>query len=324
MREGWDTPVLRYLHNVYGARYRYMGLPGVELIDVRLWKDMIDEVIAFEPPDRSDNRRRAITHLRRNMKLMGIPGKAYYGSMEEVVCQGRDYDGLPYTQERIITLYNLDFCNEIASRILTREGAKKVMRFEAIRQILRDQNRCYRRTGGESYFVLMLTFRNQIIAPKIRSFLKSHLLAEADAFYNVCQGQHPIPLGEDFLIGSHPWAIKVFLFNWLSQNFVNPNLSALFFPIVLYEGTQTREGLASPMIHWLILCRFAEDEEQAPTIFPRPYLTNPSVTVAGNGELSLAWSRQHGEAQPGAAPPDPVGWLTDQGARILERLADRA
>ena len=59
VRENWNTPVLRYLHSKYGIRYRYMGLPGTELNDVKLWADMIDEVIAFEVKDRSRNGRKS-------------------------------------------------------------------------------------------------------------------------------------------------------------------------------------------------------------------------------------------------------------------------
>ena len=50
VRELWNTPLLRELYQNHGFRYRYMGLPGVDLLDVDLWKDMIEEVIAFEVP----------------------------------------------------------------------------------------------------------------------------------------------------------------------------------------------------------------------------------------------------------------------------------
>ena len=48
VRESWNTPLLRFLNSEYGFRYRYMGLPGVELLDLQLWRDLIDEVVAFE------------------------------------------------------------------------------------------------------------------------------------------------------------------------------------------------------------------------------------------------------------------------------------
>ena len=48
VRDLWNTPLLRLLNQEHGFRYRYMGLPGVDLLDVKRWHDMIDEVIAFE------------------------------------------------------------------------------------------------------------------------------------------------------------------------------------------------------------------------------------------------------------------------------------
>ena len=100
---------------------------------------MIDEVIAFEPPDKDDNGRRAFTALTRNMRTAGIPGRAYCGSFEEVVLLRKDFEGQDYVQDEVVTLYNLDFCNEISSPVETREGGRKMLRFEAIRQVLWDQ-----------------------------------------------------------------------------------------------------------------------------------------------------------------------------------------
>lgn len=320
VREKWDTPILRHLHDKYGARYRYMGLPGVDLIDVKLWKNMIDEVIAFEPPDRSGDRRKSIKELRRNLKLQGIPGIAYYGSMEEVITLRQDFDGQRYSQAKVITLYNLDFCSEIASSIDTREQGKKVLRFEAIRQVLRDQAECYRMVGGPNYFILMLTVRNQIGAKKIHDFLNAPLLAEAERFRDECGKIVPIPNG-GILMGSHAWALKAHLFNFLCMNFTNPNLSALLFPLVLYEGTPiitTNVHVPSPMIHWVILCRFGDDEGPAPRNFPNPFLPKSSVVVMPNGALS--WKPQAGETNDSSSDPDCIHWLHAFGGELLNDL----
>lgn len=320
VREKWDTPVLRYLHEKHGARFRYMGLPGVDLIDVKLWKDMIDEVVAFEPPDNSDSRRESIAQLRRNLKVLGIRGVAYYGSLEEVVILGSDYEGSAYSQAKVITLYNLDFCNEIASPIDTRDRGKKVWRFEAIRQVLRDQVECHRRTGGPNYFVLMLTVRNQIDAKKISQFLKRGLLADAKEFRDSCQKLNPLP-PKGALIGTYPWALKAFLYNLLCQNFANPNLSAVFFPFVLYKGTRVRSShgfIESPMLHSMVLCKFGSEEAQAPDVFPEAFLQRSSIVVQ-NG--ALKWKLQTGEIQVSNATPDPVVWLANFGLGLMSGFA---
>lgn len=320
VREIWDTPVLRYLHLTYGTRYRYMGLPGVDLLDVRMWKDMIDEVVAFEPPDDSPDRRQAIIKLRQNLRIHGIPGVAYYGSLEEVVSLRRDFDGTPYSQKNVITLYNFDFCDEIASAIDTSDSKKKVLRFEAIRQVLRDQVDCYQK-GGPNYFVFLLTIRNQIDAAKISKFLRRHLLAEAKEFRDACQKLAPLPMAGP-LLGTYPWALKTFLFDLLSQNFNNPNLSAVFLPVVLYHGTQikTLKGtIPSPMMHWFILCKFGSVESQGPELFPTPFLPTSSIVVSND---ALAWKPQTGESRTRTGPPDPVQWLNDYGTEFLKDLSN--
>ncbi len=160
VRELWNTPILKYLYQTYNMRFRYMGLPGVDLLDVKLWKDMIDEVIAFEiraKPNPDDSLgRRSITELRRNLQLLGIPGYAYFGSMEEVVILRTDYEGLEYKQDKFITLYNLDFCDEIGSKVDTAQAGKQLWRYEAIRQVLLDQQECYKRVGGPGLFLILL------------------------------------------------------------------------------------------------------------------------------------------------------------------------
>ncbi len=321
VRKQWNTPLLEYLHDTHGVRYRYLGLPGTDLIDVKLWRSMIDEVIAFEPLDRDGYGTRAITALRQNMRKMGVPGWAYCGSFEEVVLRRKDFDGQDYAQGGLVTLYNLDFCNEISSPVDTQERGKQVWRFEAIRQVLRDQVACYKETGGPRHFILMLTVRNQIGSQKIRKFLSpSKLQGDAKTFYTKCSKINAIPPKEEKLplIGSHSWALKTLLHNMLCSYFGNPNLSALFFPQVLYQGTKVRDGTESPMLHWLVLCRFGKVEDPSPEFWPDGYLSRASIAV--QNEEVLAWAVQTGEECSDAKPPNAVEWLLQHGSDILVGL----
>jgi len=317
VREMWDTPILRFLHETYGARYRYMGLPGVDLIDIKLWKDMIDEVVAFEPPDKSDSRRDSIISLRRNLKLLDVPGTAYFGSLEEVVTLRKDFDGTPYSQEKLVTLYNFDFCDEISSAINTRQGGRKVLRFEAIRQVLHDQVNCYQGTAGPNYFLFMLTIRNQMDAAKLASFLKKPLLAEVKRFRDDCSQLNQLP-ARGPLIGSHFWGLKTFLYNLLCQYFVSPNLSAVLLPLVAYQGTRVSRSLLSPMLHWIILCKFGSPENETPDLFPPAFLTRCSVRVKRSG---LEWQAETGEHQTPSGLPNPVTLLRDHGSALLRELS---
>jgi len=323
VRQQWNTPLLQHLHRQYGVRYRYLGLPGPNLIDVTLWREMIDEVIAFEPPDKDGYGRTAFTTLTRNMRKAGIPGRAYCGSFEEVVLLRKDFEGQDYVQDQVVTLYNLDFCDEISSPVQTREGGKKVWRFEAIRQLLRDQHECFQQKRRPRHFILMLTVRNQIGSGKIRNYLPSSSLhGDAKAFFERCSAIKAIPQGRDqVLIGSHSWALKTLLHNMLCSYFGNPNLSALFFPQVLYQGTKVRTAdgyIESPMLHWLVFCRFGEDTAPTPEFWPNEYLLRPSVKV--EKKKLLVWEAQTGEDHPENAMPDAMEWLSQHGATILNGI----
>ena len=323
VREQWNTPILRLLNEAYGFRYRYMGLPGVELHDVELWRDMIDEVIAFEVRargTRSDPEgRRHIRALRRKLQLLGIPGHAFFGPMEEVVILRQDYDGKRYDQKKVITLYNLDFCNEVASRISTREQGEQVWRFEAIRQILRDQQQAYRQHREPSRFILLLTVRDQIDAARLRNLLSVNLYDDTSAYLQSCGGINALP-PQGPLLGTHTWALKAFIHNTLRQYLANPHISATFFPLVRYNGTpvRTKGGrLPSPMLHCMLLCCFDDQQAPSPSYSPGDYLTAvSSVAVSANGDLG--WDPQPGEPKTQAGNPLSSTWLEELGLDFLE------
>jgi hypothetical protein len=310
VRERWNTTFLRYLHTKFGFRYRYMGFPGTDLDDVKLWKDMIDEVIAFELPSPGLNDRLWITQLRANLKRLDIPGVAYLGSFEEVVVLRRDHDGQLYKQDKVITLYNLDFCDEIASKVDTLELGRKQWRFEALRIILQDQKQCYLNNGGPCHFVILLTVRNQITAAKIRKFLKNNLLEETHSYCENCSGSNPIP-SRGPLIGSHAWSLKAFLYNTLRYYFGAPNICALFFPIIKYTGTPVRldtgDFFTSPMLHWMMFCQFGEPESPTPRFHPSQFLSQvTSLRIKGSG---IVLDPEPGEIVSSSQQLSPVEWF---------------
>lgn len=323
VRDSWNAPLLRHLHQQYGVRYRYLGLPGPDLIDVRAWQDMIDEVIVFQTPDK-DGQRTAYKALTVNMRKFGIRGTPFCGSFEEVVLWRMDLEGRKYAQNNIITLYNLDFCNEICSRVETREHGNQCWRFEAIRQVLCDQHECYQRDRNPRHFVLMLTLRNQITPANVSKYLPPESMQdETKAFYARCLGENPFPSHrQEPLIGSHSWALKTLLYTTLHGHFVTHNLSALFFPQVHYVGTPapTNEGLIdSPMIHCLVLCRFGD--QAISELWPHQYLPKPSVKaqeILGQGVLS--WNHQTGENAAANGTPDVIRWLAEHGNSILDGI----
>lgn len=318
VRNLWNTPFLKLLNRKCGFRYRYMGLPGVDLIDVKLWRDMIDEVIAFEVPARATRDdpqgRRRILALRRNLHLLGIPSRAFFGPMEEVVILRQDYDGNQYDQNKVITLYNLDFCDEISSPISTREQGRQVWRFEAIRQILRDQRESFAQHGNPGSFLVLLTVRNQIDSQKLRGFLSGNLYEDTLAYLGACGGIQSLPQ-QGPILGTHTWALKAFIHNSLRQYLVNPHIAATFFPLVRYFGTpvRTRDGpLQSPMLHCMLYCRFDSYQTPSPSYLPTDYLSKVS-SVAVTDKGGIGWDPQLGESMTYSGTPSSSAWFQELG-----------
>lgn len=298
VREQWNTPLLRHLHDRYGFTYRYFGLPGPDILDIELWRDMIKEVIAFEVPvEGARDERINIIKLREKLELRGIPNETYYGPFEQVILLGRDFDGQIYNQENVITLYNLDFCGEVGSRIKSSTG-EEYYRFEAIRQVIRNQAQCFSRLGHQSCFLILLTVRNQI-----NSWVLQERLAACrpicEDFVRACESKIPIVEGKK-LIGTHAWGLKTIILTIFSECLKGNNISALFFPFVKYEGVRKRisrtETIPSPMLHFMIFCKFQHPREVTGVGVPSNPFELKSLAVRDG---SLIVSPEPGEVSDG-------------------------
>ena len=323
VRESWNTPLLRFLNSEYGFRYRYMGLPGIDLLDLQLWREWVDEVVAFETrakPNRQDrDGRRNVLALRKKMRELGLNGHAYLGPMEEVVILRRDQDGLHYIQNNLVTLYNLDFCDEISSSVETLESGRQVWRFEAIRQILSDQKACHNPEMNAGYFLILLTVRDQIGVDKLTHYF-AEPFADSQNYWDLCQAECPLPSG-GFILGEHSWSLKTLIHDQLRKWFGNPNVSALFFPVTKYLGTPINYGqddeVASPMLHVMILCRFGDRTVASPLFLPDKFLTEVS-SVRANENGTLSWEPGPGEPVDIKGMPDSVAWFVQHRENLIK------
>ena len=221
VRSTWNTPVLKYLNSRFGFKYRYLGLPGVELLDVKLWKNLIEEVIAFEAPASGADERANIKKLKTNLDRLGIPHEVYYGFLEQVVIYRMDLASKPYIPNRFVNLYNLDFCNELTSQI-DDLGKRTCLRFDLIRRLLNDQEAVYRTNQKQNMFIILLTARNQT-NPQIRDLLSGDITSKTRSFVEVAEKENPIIDG--IMVGSHGWTLKAFVFDLLCNYFSTPNIS---------------------------------------------------------------------------------------------------
>lgn len=282
IRENWNSPILRYIHEKLGIKYRYFGLPGADILDVKLWHDMIQEVVAFELPSNGTDKERNLKQIRRNLELLEIPSKVFYGSIEEVVHLKSDYEGQKYEQQKLITLYNLDFCDEITSKVQTAEGEKR-LRFDTIRRLLIDQRNLFSENPECNFFILLLTIRNQTNAVTMNKEFRTELLQSTSTFFEKSNKVNPLP-SKGPMIGTHTWALKAFVYETIIRSCMpTPHISCLFFPVIKYDGMPVTKSVPSPMLHLMLLCKFEDPEVSKIVSYPDRFLF--TKTLKADSEL---------------------------------------
>jgi len=253
VRELWDSPILRWLYEQWGAKYLYFGLPGPGVVDVKLWRDMIRRVVAFEiESENANNPRRSIEELGQNLNLLGVPYSVYCGFMEEVILDGEDRDGRKLLLDELVTLFNLDFCNRISGGIETVTGVR-CRRFEALREVVTMQRRLYRRTGANK-FVMLITAFDSLHVREVERFIRQDLTQEMNDFVEAVLEEDPLP-PRGYVENTE--LAKAFVFCFLRDYLHGQNVQSVFLPPVSYMGRTQR----SPMIHFVVVCSMEAEEE---------------------------------------------------------------
>lgn len=256
VRQLWNTPLLASVHQLLRSKYYYFGLPGKDIHDVKLWREMIRKVTAFEiENEQLDNPRADIVTLNYNLSLLGIPYKVYCGFFENTLLTKKDDDNEEFICDDFVTLFNLDFCNSITGYIDTVEGSQ-CLRFAALREILSIQREIYR-TSGSSRFVLLLTVHDHFHAKEMRNFIH-----EADKPQSVTHflSRLPQPVQMRGVMQHSTPHLKAFVFATLRDYFRGFNVSSYFLPPVKYIGRTAN----SPMLHFTVLCKFSPENTRVP------------------------------------------------------------
>lgn len=298
VREAWDTPLLDHLSTELSIKYHYFGFPGPEMHDINLWRHLITEVTAFEVDDSvkpGTSEPSPLARLGVNLHRSRLPHKVFFGSFENVVTLGQDNLGQAYTHDRVVTLVNLDFTNQIDSKIGTPTG-KKVMRFEAIRTFLSSQKTAYDKDQSNNWFVLLLTFRDQMNYTQMKSAVENPFSSQSTDYVNACIADGAPTLNVTGGSGKYPWVIKTATTDWLTGWFAGNNISAYFLPFVRYLGGSAS---STPMLHQALICKFGNPQHAMPDVLPQRHLFRSSIRADGSG---LQWEKLPGEVAAQGTP----------------------
>ena len=243
IRNNWDKPLLKLIEKKTGNKLLYVGLPSPEAEDIDAWIEHLRVVIAFQcrkygelsdpKQDRKDilKLHEKLLSYEREMKLENFI--VYDGYIEEVVLRG--YDNSPdasidFELNEIVTVYNLDFCNNITSPIefLDRNGnLKKAYKFNAIKELIQNQNNL---ATGSDKFVLFLTVQSSYKGGELEHFINPYKQTNKEindliAKYNKLDTET-----------KNQKIVQLFVIDTLKSFFRTNNIIPHFLPTIFYNG----------------------------------------------------------------------------------------
>ncbi len=240
IRNEWDKPILKTLAEQLGEKLVYFGLPSPDAEDITDWIDYLSVVIAFQcrnypyPSDPEQPRDEILklfnylNKLERESKIENFV--VYDGYLEEVILRGDDNSPqlIKFNMDRFITLFNLDFCNNILSPIeyVDENGhPRKGYKFDAINKLIELQS-CLK--TGSSSFVFFLTIHCHYDGEEIRNFIENPPQSWMKNYISDCNKLKKLERKKRIL--------RLFVYDSFYSSFKEFSLSFSFLPVIFYSG----------------------------------------------------------------------------------------
>lgn len=243
VRHLWLTPILEGLLAHLGRKYFYLGLPGPQAEDISDWCEMIERVCAFELEAKGEDKAKDLADLEQKLNMLGekhqIAWDTYFGSLERVVILGNDVYGKRYSQDQLVTLYQLDYCQAYTGYT---PYTDKIYRYNSIRKLLAHQYSLPAREQTRP-FVAFITVRDEIHTSALTQFLSEDLPASDREVFSQLIEEKALDTDRTWST-KHP-VLKAFVFYTLKQMFADTQVHALFLPPVYYLGNRDAQD---PMV----------------------------------------------------------------------------
>jgi len=252
IRQQWNKPIIKFLSKKVNEKLIYIGLPSPEADDITQWLEHIKSVIAFQCRDYGkesapSQTREQIIKLEDFLRTLERQGKidnyvVYDGYLEEVVLKG--YDNSPneieFYTDRFITLYNLDFCNDIASPIeyVDKNGdTQKVYKFNAIQKLLEIQKSL---SKVSNKFIFFLTVHCSYNGKELQDFINN---PPNESIHNYIKKYLKLS-GHQKNAG----IVRLFVCNNIQTYFKANSFSCHILPVIKYQGKKN-----TPLLHFAVL-----------------------------------------------------------------------
>lgn len=268
LRERWNKPLIKFLSKNINDKLIYMGLPSPNAEDVKHWIEFVKIVIAFQCRDynkrsSSEQDRKDVEKLEDFLRTLEREQKlesyvVYDGYLEEVVLKKKDNSpqAIKFENKKFITLYNLDFCNDISSPIefVDDNGdLQTAFKFDAIKELIQLQKSISKISNR---FLFLLTVHCSYNGKELESFL----------------GNPPNTTIKEFLekyskltgIEKNSRIVRLFVVYLIHQHFLANDFSPKILPIIRYGGINN-----TPLLHFVIFGIHSKSKAGATPVYQR-------------------------------------------------------
>lgn len=240
IRTLWAKPIIRYIKSTLSKKVFYLGLPDSQAFDIIEWLEFIDIVYAFQcrdyplPSNPNQNRDKVLAledtlralERKRHLSTFDV----FDGYIEEVILRG--FDNSPtikeFTQQEVITLYNLDFCGQVTSPLEYKDrngNPQKAYKFDAIKRLLDLQKQIL---YPNKKFIMFLTLHCSYDGKEMKDFIENPQSTDIQNYLNQISGYSK---GK-----KSPYLVKAFVIHFLQQYFSTNGFIADILPTIHYIG----------------------------------------------------------------------------------------
>jgi hypothetical protein len=240
IRNFWCKPIIKGLYEILGQNLVYLGLPGLHAIDLVSWIEYLSYIIAIDCGHYSEKfnigKARANIHklntilnrLERENKISGY--SLYLGYIEEVVLKGLDRNGERFAPNKIVNIYNLDFCNSLTVplKIVDLKGQiTKYFKNEVIRKLL-EFERDLLKPDHEKKFVMFITVHSNFWQNEAEQYFKSKNDLRFKEYSHVIDR---LDIAEKTVR-----LLRMYFIDILKSHFTTAGFTPYFLPTIYYKG----------------------------------------------------------------------------------------
>ena len=269
IRTKWAKPIISYIKNELDKKLFYLGLPDIEAHDIIEWLEYIDTVYAFQcreypqpsKPEQSREKVLALENTLRNFerKRHLTTFDVFDGYIEEVILRG--FDNSPtikeFTQQDVITLYNLDFCGQVTSPIEYKDrggNPQKAYKFDAIKRLLDLQKQItFSDENPHKKFIMFLTLHCSYDGKELEDFINNPPNTDIQSY---------LAQVSKFSKGKKaPYLVKTFVLHYLQHFFSANEFIAEVLPTIHYIGDNN-----NPILFFTILGTSTQNKNAGVTV----------------------------------------------------------